>query len=70
MAVVRGLIGPTDGRKAPPGTIRGDYAISKSNNLVHGSDSPESAQRELAIWFPEGTVALTRCDQEWAEPAM
>jgi nucleoside-diphosphate kinase len=70
VAVVRGLIGPTDGRKAPPGTIRGDYAISKSNNLVHGSDSPESAQRELAIWFPEGTVAWTRCDQEWAEPAM
>src|SRR4051812_7185236 len=68
VTVVRGLIGPTDGRKAPPGTIRGDYALSKSNNLVHGSDSPESAERELAIWFPEGTVTWKRCDTEWAEP--
>jgi nucleoside-diphosphate kinase len=67
VAVVRGLIGPTDGRKAPPGTIRGDFALSKSNNLVHGSDSPESAERELAIWFPEGTVAWKRCDTVWAE---
>jgi nucleoside-diphosphate kinase len=68
VAVVRGLIGPTDGRKAPPGTIRGDFALSKSNNLVHGSDSPESAERELGIWFPEGTVAWKRCDTVWAEP--
>ena len=51
VAVVRGLIGPTDGRKAPPGTIRGDFANSKSNNLVHGSDSPESAERELGLFF-------------------
>jgi nucleoside-diphosphate kinase len=68
VSVVRGLIGPTDGRKAPPGTIRGDYALSKSNNLVHGSDSPESAERELAIWFPEGVVSWQRCDTGWAEP--
>jgi nucleoside-diphosphate kinase len=68
VTVVRGLIGPTDGRKAPPGTIRGDYALSKSNNLVHGSDSPESAARELAIWFPDGLVEWKRCDTVWAEP--
>jgi nucleoside-diphosphate kinase len=68
VTVVRGLIGATDGRKANPGTIRGDYAISKSNNLVHGSDSVESATRELAIWFPEGVVNWTRCDTVWAEP--
>ncbi|MBA2482351.1 MAG: nucleoside-diphosphate kinase [Planctomycetes bacterium] len=67
IAVVRGLIGPTDGRKAPPGTIRGDYALSKSNNLVHASDSPESAERELAIWFSEGLVSWKRCDTVWAE---
>jgi nucleoside-diphosphate kinase len=68
VAVVRGLIGPTDGRKAPPGTIRGDYALSKANNLVHGSDSPEAAARELAIWFPDGLVSWVRCDTVWAEP--
>jgi nucleoside-diphosphate kinase len=65
--VIRGLIGPTDGRTAPAGTIRGDYALSKSNNLVHASDSPESAERELAIWFPEGVTALRRIDTPWTE---
>jgi nucleoside-diphosphate kinase len=49
--VVRGLMGATNSRKAAPGTIRGDLGMSFSNNLVHGSDSPESAQRELAIFF-------------------
>ncbi|MGI3784092.1 MAG: nucleoside-diphosphate kinase [Janthinobacterium lividum] len=51
--VVRGLNGATDGRKAAPGTIRGDYSLSNRENLVHGSDSPESAAREIAFWFPE-----------------
>ncbi len=51
VTVVRGLIGATDGRKAAPGTIRGDYSLSGSENLVHASDSPESATRELALWF-------------------
>ncbi len=50
--VVRGINGATDGRKAAPGTIRGDYALSNRENLVHGSDSPESAAREIGIWFP------------------
>ena len=50
--VVRGINGATDGRKAAPGTIRGDLSLSNRENLVHGSDSPESAQREIAIWFP------------------
>ena len=67
ITVARTLIGPTDGRTAPPGTIRGDFGLSKSNNLVHGSDSPEAAERELAIWFPEGTVPATRADQPWVE---
>ncbi|MQW76622.1 nucleoside-diphosphate kinase [Nocardioides sp. dk4132] len=50
--VVRALNGATDGRKAAPGTIRGDYSLSNRENLVHGSDSPESAAREIGIWFP------------------
>ena len=51
--VVRAANGATDGRKAAPGTIRGDLALSNRENLVHGSDSPESAVREIRIWFPD-----------------
>lgn len=50
--VVRALNGATDGRKAAPGTIRGDLSLSNRENLVHGSDSLASAEREIAIWFP------------------
>ncbi len=50
--VVRGLNGATDGRKAAQGTIRGDWSLSNRENLVHGSDSAESAAREIALWFP------------------
>ncbi|MGY2874200.1 nucleoside-diphosphate kinase [Marmoricola sp. URHA0025 HA25] len=50
--VVRAINGATDGRKAAPGTVRGDFSLSNRENLVHGSDSPESAAREIAIWFP------------------
>ena len=50
--VVRAINGATDGRKAVPGTIRGDLSLSNRENLVHGSDSPESAEREIGIWFP------------------
>ncbi len=51
--VVRALNGATDGRKAAPGTIRGDLSLSNRENLVHASDSPESAAREIALWFPD-----------------
>jgi nucleoside-diphosphate kinase len=51
--VVRAINGATDGRKAAPGTIRGDFALSNRENLVHGSDSEESAAREIALWFPD-----------------
>jgi nucleoside-diphosphate kinase len=51
--VVRALNGATDGRKAAPGTIRGDLSLSNRENLVHGSDSAESAAREIALWFPD-----------------
>jgi nucleoside-diphosphate kinase len=49
----RGLAGATDPVKATPGTIRGDYALQVSQNIVHGSDSPDSAEREIKIFFPE-----------------
>lgn len=49
----RGLAGATDPVKATPGTIRGDYALQVAQNIVHGSDSPESAEREIKIFFPE-----------------
>lgn len=51
--VVRTLVGVTDGRKAAPGTIRGDLSLSNRENLVHASDSPDSAKREIALWFPD-----------------
>jgi nucleoside-diphosphate kinase len=52
IAVVRALVGATDGRKAAAGTIRGDYSLSNRENLVHASDSAESAAREIANFFP------------------
>jgi nucleoside-diphosphate kinase len=51
--VVRGLMGGTNPREAAPGTIRGDLALETGENLVHGSDGPESAEREIAIFFPD-----------------
>jgi nucleoside-diphosphate kinase len=66
VAVARNLIGATDGVKAPPGTIRGDYGISVQNNLVHGSDSPENAALEIGLWFkPEELVTFVPIDQQW-----
>lgn len=52
VSVVRGLMGATDPKKANPGTIRGDYGLELTENIVHGSDSPESAKRELDLFFP------------------
>jgi nucleoside-diphosphate kinase len=49
----RALAGATDPVKASPGTIRGDFALQVAQNIVHGSDSPESAEREIKIFFPE-----------------
>lgn len=51
--VVRQIVGATDGRKAAPGTVRGDYSLSNQENLIHASDSEESAGREIALWFPD-----------------
>jgi nucleoside-diphosphate kinase len=51
IATVRKTIGATNPADAAPGTIRGDLALANPNNLVHGSDAPESAAREIALWF-------------------
>jgi nucleoside-diphosphate kinase len=66
VAVARNLMGVTDGAKAPPGTIRGDFAISVQNNLVHGSDSPDNAAAEIALWFrPDELVSWQPADTPW-----
>jgi len=66
VAVGRSLMGLTDGAKAPPGTIRGDYAISVQNNLVHGSDSPENSATEIALWFkPDELTKFAPVDAAW-----
>ena len=53
--VVRMLVGVTDGRQAAAGTVRGDFSLSNRENLVHASDSVDSAKREIALWFPQLT---------------
>ncbi len=58
--VMRDMLGPTNGRNAAPGTIRGDYGVSRQMNLVHGSDGPEAAKREIAIYFRADEL----CDYE------
>lgn len=57
-AVVRTMMGATDPAQAAPGTIRGDLAISTTENLIHGSDSHESAAREIALFFPESVTQV------------
>ncbi len=53
ISVVRATMGATNPASSAPGTIRGDLALAMPDNLVHGSDSPESAQREIALWFAD-----------------
>jgi nucleoside-diphosphate kinase len=66
VAVARTLMGATDGTKAPPATIRGDFALSVQNNLVHGSDSVENAAQEIALWFhPSELVRYSPVDAAW-----
>ena len=56
IATCRKTIGATNPADADPGSLRGSFALAMPNNLVHGSDSPESAEREIGIWFPDGLV--------------
>ena len=57
VSVVRTTMGATNPVDAAPGTIRGDLALAMPDNLVHGSDGPESAEREIALWFSDGELA-------------
>ena len=66
IAIVRKLIGPTFGPDAPGGTVRGDFGASRRYNLVHGSDSPQSAQREIGMFFkPEELVDYELGISDW-----
>ncbi len=56
ITIARNMMGATFGSKAAPGTIRGDFGVSNSFNLIHGSDSPEAAERELKLFFAAGEV--------------
>lgn len=64
--ICRKMMGATFGFKAEPGTIRGDYGVSSSFNLIHGSDAPESAKAELALWFkPEELQNYDLANRTW-----
>lgn len=66
VAVVRQLVGATNGRVAVAGTIRGDYSMSQSHNVVHASDSPENGQIEVKRFFqPEELFEYERADAAW-----
>ncbi|MFY9343290.1 MAG: nucleoside-diphosphate kinase [Planctomycetota bacterium] len=65
ITICRNLMGKTNAREAAPGTIRGDFGISRSYNLVHGSDGPEAAAREIGLFFPEGVVKYDWAALNW-----
>jgi nucleoside-diphosphate kinase len=66
IAIARNMMGATFGSKANPGTIRGDFGVSNSFNLIHGSDSPEAAERELGLFFkPEEILSFDRAGDQW-----
>lgn len=70
ITVVREMLGATNGLKAAPGTIRGDFSSSRQMNLVHGSDGEEAAAREIALYFkPEEIVANTPAIATWMRAA-
>ena len=66
IAVARKMMGATFGSDAEPGTIRGDFGVSRSFNLIHGSDSPEAAEKELGLFFPEGLIDYDAASFQWA----
>lgn len=65
IAVVRTLVGSTNGQEADPGTIRGDFGMSRSFNLVHGSDGPDTARDELALWFGDELLDYELDNLRW-----
>ena len=66
IAIARSMMGATFGSKAEAGTIRGDFGVSNSFNLIHGSDSPEAAAKEIGLFFGEGDIQnLDRAIEGW-----
>ena len=69
VSVMRAMMGKTDARAAAPGTIRGDFGLSNGTNLVHGSDSLESAKKEIERFFtPDEICSYTRESENWINP--
>jgi nucleoside-diphosphate kinase len=65
VATGRKMLGATMPSESAPGTIRGDFCIEVGRNICHGSDSVESANAEIALWFPEGVTEYTSCAAPW-----
>jgi nucleoside-diphosphate kinase len=65
VATGRKMLGATMPSESNPGTIRGDLCIEVGRNICHGSDSVESAEKEIALWFPEGVTAWESCQSAW-----
>lgn len=68
IALVRTMMGALEPTEATPGSIRGDFACTKTMNLIHGTDSPENAEREIGLFFGEGEIFdYKRCDEDWVQ---
>lgn len=66
ISISRNMIGATNPQEATPGSIRGDYAVTVGKNIIHGSDSPESAKREINLFFKEEElIDYTKQDNDW-----
>jgi len=66
VTVVRSMVGKTKPVESPPGTIRGDFALDTGRNVIHASDSPESAKREISLYFDKTQLAAySRIDEQW-----
>ena len=69
VALGRSMMGKTDPQSSRPGTLKGDFGLNLSRNVIHGSDSPESATREIGIFFSSGEILeYSRIDEEWLYP--
>lgn len=67
VAVARGMMGKTNPVDSAPGTIRGDYGLTIGMNIIHGSDSPESASREISLWFGERLLSYDKAIAVWID---
>ncbi len=65
ISMIRSMVGATRPVEAAPGTIRGDFGVEVGQNLIHASDAPETAEVELALWFPDGTLDYARDIDRW-----